>query len=123
MRCLHGNTKRGKRCALPLQGAAHVEISQVSPDDRFAAFMSHGFLPQERQYNTISPLDWQVAKLTKTAACDFAAKVHALPNKNARTFFCVGVEIWPTGKRDLALGDFNLALRRKRRGDEEAQVP
>ena len=36
--CHCGNTKRGKRvCAFPLQGIVHLEISQVSHDDRFAA--------------------------------------------------------------------------------------
>lgn len=42
-----GNTKRGKRIALPLQGIVHSEISQVSTDDCFAALQIAvgGFLP------------------------------------------------------------------------------
>ena len=35
--CHCGNTKRGSAFALSLQGIVHLEISQVSRDDRFAA--------------------------------------------------------------------------------------
>ena len=35
--CHCGNTKRGSAFALSLQGIVHMEISQVSRNDRFAA--------------------------------------------------------------------------------------
>ena len=77
---------------------------------------------KEHPYNTISPLDWQASKLTKTAACDFAPETppRLFP---ARRFGPRSKQIWPTGKRHSALGDFNSVLRRKRRENEAISDP